>query len=171
MKANQMYSVKFKLGKVTKVPDKYASFDFSMQTIKPSFKVTSDGLRSNGIKNKMSLSGSIETADIEKGSEVEKLLTATQNGKALKINWQHNDATKTHNFIMDNIERSKSVSNINLQWNGGPMNMEAKGENAVAVPSLGDFKVLNVAAINEAQQYASVQFSDAIAVGQDLNGL
>jgi alpha-2-macroglobulin len=171
LKTNQLYSVKFKLGKVTKVPDKYASFGFSMQTIKPSFKVTNDGLRSNGIKNKMSLNGTIETADIEKGSEVEKLLSATQNGKGLKLNWQHNDATKTHHFILDNIDRSNSVSNINLQWNGSPMNMDVKGENAVAVPSLGDFKVLNVAAINEAQQYASVQFSDAIAVGQDLTGL
>ncbi len=171
LKTNQLYTVKFKLGKVTKVPDKYASFGFSMQTIKPSFKVTNDGLRSNGIKNKMSLNGTIETADIEKGSEVEKLLTATQNSKALKINWQHNDATKMHHFILDNIERNNSVSNINLQWNGSPVNMDVKGENAVAVPSLGDFKVLNVAAINEAQQYASVQFSDAIAVGQDLTGL
>ena len=171
LKTNQLYTVKFKLGKVTKVPDKYASFGFSMQTIKPSFKVTNDGLRSNGIKNKMSLNGTIETADIEKGSEVEKLLTATQNSKALKINWQHNDATKMHHFILDNIERNNSVGNINLQWNGSLVNMDVKGENAVAVPSLGDFKVLNVAAINEAQQYASVQFSDAIAVGQDLTGL
>ncbi len=171
LKTDQQYTVKFKLHKVTKVPDKFSNFSFSMQTVKPAFKVTDNGLRSNGIKNKMTLSGLIETADIEKGSEIEKLLTASQNSKVLKIIWQHNDAAKAHFYTIDNIDREKLVSNINLRWNGSPMSMDVKGENVVAVPSIGDFKVLNVAAINEAQQYASVQFSDAIAVGQDLTGL
>jgi alpha-2-macroglobulin len=171
LKPNQLYQAKFKLGKVTKVPDKYDDFKFSLQTIKPSFKISDDGLRSGGVKNKMSFSGILETADVEKGTEIEKLLTATQNSKALKINWQHNDATKTHTYTIDNIERDKSVSNIDFKWDGKPMSMEVKGENRVAVPAVGDFKVLNVDAINDAQQYASVQFSDAIAVGQDLTGL
>ncbi len=171
LKPNQLYQVKFKLGKVTKVADKYDEFKFSMQTVKPSFKISDDGLRSGGVKNKMSFSGTLETADVEKGAVLEKLLSATQSGKALKINWQHNDATKTHTYTIDNIDREKSVSNIDFKWDGNPMNMEVKGKNRVAVPAVGDFKVLNVAAINDAQQYASVQFSDAIAVGQDLNGL
>ncbi len=171
LKPNQLYQAKFKLGKVTKVPDKYDEFKFSMQTVKPSFKISDDGLRSGGVKNKMSFSGTLETADVEKGTEVEKLLSATQNGKALKINWQHNDATKTHTYTIDNIDKASSVSNIDFKWDGNPMSMEVKGENRVAIPAMGDFKVLNVAAINDAQQYASVQFSDAIAVGQDLTGL
>ncbi len=168
---NQLYQVNFNLGKVTKVPKKYEDFKFSMQTVKPSFKITDDGLRSNGIKSKMALSGDIETADVEKSTDVEKLLTASQNNTALKINWQHNDATKIHHFIIDNIERSKSTSNINLNWNGAPMNIDLIGQNALAVPAIGDFKVLDVSAINDAQQYASVQFSDPIAIGQDLTGL
>nr|MBP6022451.1 hypothetical protein [Ferruginibacter sp.] len=171
LKTNQLYTVKFKLGKVTKVPEKYDNFKFSMQTVKPSFKISENGLRSNGVKNKMSFSGQIETADVEKGTEIEKLLTATQNGKALKINWQANEATKTYGFVLDNIERGKNASNIDLRWNGKPAGMEVTGEKSVAVPSIGDFKVLNVVAVNEAQQYASVQFSDPIAVGQDLTGM
>jgi hypothetical protein len=119
----------------------------------------------------MSFSGDLETADIEDGKQVEKLLTVSQNNTALKINWQHNDVTKTHHYTIDNIDRLKSVSNIDLRWDGNPMNMDVKGERSVAVPATGDFKVMDVVAMNEAQQYASVQFSDMIAVGQDLNGL
>jgi alpha-2-macroglobulin len=171
LKTNQLYTVKFKLGKVTKVPEKYDNFKFSMQTVKPSFKISENGLRSSGVKNKMSFSGQIETADVEKGTEIEKLLTATQNGKAVKINWQANEATKTYGFVLDNIERGKNVSNIDLRWDGKPAGMEVNGEKSVAVPAIGDFKVLNVVAVNEAQQYASVQFSDPIAVGQDLTGM
>ncbi len=171
LKTNQLYTAKFKLGKVTKVPEKYDNFKFSMQTVKPSFKISDNGLRSSGVKNKMSFSGDIETADVEKSTDVEKLLTATQNGKALKINWQANEATKTYGFIIDNIDRGKNVSNIDMRWDGKPVSMEISGEKSVAVPAVGDFKVLNVVAVNEAQQYASVQFSDPIAVGQDLTGM
>lgn len=119
----------------------------------------------------MSLTGILETADIEDGKEVEKLLSSTQNGKALKISWQHNDAAKTHRYTIENIDRLKSATNLDLNWDGKSMSMDVKGDASLAVPAEGDFKVLNVVAINEAQQYASVQFSDAIAVGQDLNGL
>ena len=171
LQAGKLYTVKFKLGEVIKVPEKYADFKFSMQTVKPSFKITDNGLRSNGIKNKMSFSGEIETADIEKGTESEKLLSATQNNKPLKISWQHNDATKTHGYTIDNIERINGVSNLYLKWDGKPMSMEVTGEKAVAVPATGDFKVLNVVAVFDAQQYVSVQFSDPIAIGQDLTGL
>ena len=171
LKQDQLYEVSFKLGKVTKVPDKYSNFKFSMKTIKPSFKISDDGLRSSGTKNKMSFSGDLETADVEEGAQLEKLLSATQNSKSLKINWQHNDAVKTHHFIIDNIDRGSSVSNIELHWDGAPMNMEVKGEKAVAIPAAGDFKILEVVAVNEAQQYASVRFSDPVAVGQDLTGL
>ncbi|HMK03082.1 MAG TPA: MG2 domain-containing protein, partial [Ferruginibacter sp.] len=171
LKSDQLYEVSFKLGKVTKVPDKFSGFKFSIKTVKPSFKISDDGLRSSGTKNKMSFSGNIETADVENGTQIEKLLTITQNNKPLKITWQHNDATKTHRYSIENIERLKSVSNMIVLWDGKPMHIELKGENTVAVPAVGDFKVLEVVAMNEAQQYASVQFSDMIAIGQDLNGL
>ena len=171
LKPDQLYAVNFKLGKVTKTTEPFADFRFNVKTIKPSFKVTQEGLRSNGIKNKMSLGGELETADIEDGKLVEKLLSAVYNGKALKINWQHNDAAKTHRFTIDNIDRQKSAANVELRWNGKPMNMDVEGETDVTVPAEGDFKVLDVVAIYDAQQYASVQFSDAIAVGQDLTGL
>ena len=171
LKPNQLYQVAFKLGKVTKVPKKYADFRFSMQTVKPSFKIADEGVRSAATKNKMSLTGDLETADIETGTDIEKLLTASQNNKPLKINWQHNDAAKMHNFTVEAIDRAGNAGSVNLNWDGKPMGIDLKGTKEISVPAAGDFKVLNVMAMSEAQQYASVQFSDPIAVGQDLNGL
>ena len=168
---DKVYEVNFKLANVTKVPGKFSTLRFNLKTVKPSFKVTDNGLRSAGIKNKMSLSGELETADVEKGKDIEQLLTATLSSQTLKINWQHNDAAKSHIYTIENIERGSSEKKLLLSWNGSPLNMEVKGETSIAVPAAGDFKVLNVAAMNEAQQYASVQFSDPIAVGQDLTGL
>jgi alpha-2-macroglobulin len=171
LQPGQQYNIVFKLGKVMKVPEKYRSFKFSTQVVKPSFKISDEGLRSTGTKNAMQLNGVIETADVESGTALEKLLTATQNGRVLKINWQHNDATKLHSYTIAGIERGKNATNIDVRWNGDAMNMNVKGDKAIAVPAIGDFKVLNVTAVNDEQQYASVQFSDPVAVGQDLTGL
>ncbi|MBS1744293.1 MAG: hypothetical protein JST81_14790 [Bacteroidetes bacterium] len=168
---DQLYQVSFKLGEVTKVPAAFKTLRFTVQTIKPAFKVSQQGLRSNGDKNKMFLNGELLTADAEDGATVEKLLTATQNNNGYKITWQHTDGNKTHSFTINDINRSENTSTLTLQWDGASLKSVNKGQIDIAVPAIGDFKVLNVVAVNDAQQYASVQFSDPIAVGQDLNGL
>lgn len=87
----------------------------------------------------MSLGNELETADIENGKEVEKLLTASQNNNSLKISWQHNDANKTHRYTIENIDPLKSASNVDMRWDGKPMNIDTKGDETIAVPAAGDF--------------------------------
>ena len=171
LKPDQLYEVSFSLGKVTKTIPKFRELKFNLKTVKPAFSVSNYGLRSTGTKNKMMLTGNLETADIELGKSVEQLLVATKNNKSLAIKWQHNDAAKMHTYSIDDIEKLGNSSNVNIAWNGKPMNMDVTGEKLISVPAAGEFIVLNVMAMNEAQQYASVQFSDPIAVGQDLTGL
>lgn len=171
LKSDQLYQVSFKLGKVTKVPEKYKEFRYSLHTVKPSFKVTDFGLRSSNDKTKMTLSGVIETADVEQGAAVEKILAASQNGATLTIQWQHNDGAKTHNFTISNITRGSNASKLIINSNGAPAGMDTKDNRSLDVPAAGDFKVLQVMAMNDAEQYASVQFSDPLAIGQDLTGL
>ncbi len=168
---DKLYKVTFQLGKVTQVPSKYQEFTFNIQTVKPSFKVYDFGLRSSGQKDKMALIGEIETADAEDGASVEKLLTATENNKALQISWQHNGVDKTHNFTVKDIVRGSAAQQLQLNWNGKPLNIDITGSKALEVPAIGDFKVMTVMAMNDAEQYASIQFSDPIALGQELTGL
>ncbi len=171
LETGKQYDIHFKLGKVAKVPVKFQELKFSIQTITPSFKVTEFGLRSSGTKASMTLSGEVETADLEKAAEVEKLLQASQGTGQLKIAWEHNDAAKTHRYTVADIQRLPTASTLLLQWDGKPMQIKVKGGRELNVPAQGEFKVLSVAAINDAQQYASVQFSDPIDNGQDLTGL
>ena len=169
--SDKLYQVTFQLGKVTHVPSKYEEFNFNIETIKPAFTVTDFGLRSNGEKDKMILLGEIETADIEDNALVEKLLTAAENNKALQINWQHNGAAKTHNFTVTSIQRGNAAQQMQLSWNGKPLNIDNSNSKTIEVPAVGDFKVLNIMAMNDAEQYASIQFSDPVATGQELTGL
>ena len=168
---DKLYEVNFKLGKVIHVPSKYEEFKFNIQTVKPSFTVTDFGLRSNGQKDKMILLGEIETADIEASAQVEKLLTASENNKALQISWQHNGVAKTHNFTVNGIDRGSNALQLQLSWNGKPLDIDITNSKTIEVPAAGDFKVMNVMAMNDAEQYASIQFSDPVAVGQELTGL
>jgi alpha-2-macroglobulin len=172
LEADKLYRVNFNLGKVTKVPSKFDELKFNFKTTTPSFKVTNDGLRSDGTKTKMTLNGTLATADAEDGKQIENILTALQNDKNCKITWQHSNAGKTHAYTVTGIERNKNMeTSLLLKWNGKPMSMEVAGSQNMYVPAVGTFKVLNVTPINDAQQYASVQFSEPIAIGQDLTGL
>ncbi len=170
MKPDQLYEVDFKLGKVTDVPSKFKVMKFNLQTVKPSFKVNNSGLRSDGSKDKMFLNGEINTADLEDGKQIEKVLTVSQNSKTYPIVWQH-AAGKTHAFTINGITRTGNATPLMIQWNGKPMNIDVSGNDEITVPAAGDFKVLEVMPVNDAQQYASVQFTDPIAIGQDLTGL
>ncbi len=168
---DKLYEVNFNLGKVLHVPPKYEEFRFNVQTVKPSFTVTDFGLRSDSQKDRMTLGGEIETADIEDPTKVEKLVTATENNNALQIVWQHNGSAKTHNFTVKDILRGNKASKVTISWNGKPLNIEITGSKSLEVPAIGDFKVIDVMAMNDAEQYASIQFSDPVAVGQELTGL
>jgi hypothetical protein len=72
LEPDKLYEVRFRLGKVTQVPEKFSELVFNFQTIQPAFKVTNEGLRSDGTKDKMFLEGNVSTADEEYGSVVEK---------------------------------------------------------------------------------------------------
>jgi uncharacterized protein YfaS (alpha-2-macroglobulin family) len=133
--------------------------------------VSNDGLRSSGSKDKMYLDGTLSTADAEDPALVEKLLAASQYAATYKINWQHLDGNKIHQFNIAGISRFNSENTLQLKWDGSPLKISNKGQQELIVPAVGDFKILNVLAVNDAQQYASVQFSDPIAIDQDLTGL
>ncbi|MBC7867983.1 MAG: hypothetical protein H7X88_10675, partial [Gloeobacteraceae cyanobacterium ES-bin-316] len=63
LEPDQLYEVNFKLGKVTEVPEKMEELIFNFQTTKPAFKVSNDGLRSSGTKDKMFVDGTLTMAD------------------------------------------------------------------------------------------------------------
>lgn len=171
MEPDKMYQVSFELGKVAKVPEKYKTMKFSIQTIAPAFQVKQFGLRSTGTKEGMKLTGQIETADTEDSTTIEKILRAQLDGAPQKINWEHQPDARKSMFSIDQITRGAKAKKLDLRWDGSNADLIGQGTESLEVPAVGDFKVLQVQAVNEAQQYASVQFSDPIQAVQDLTGL
>jgi uncharacterized protein YfaS (alpha-2-macroglobulin family) len=170
LKPDQLYEVEFSLGKVMNVPSKFKKFKYNIQTIQPAFQVQEHGLKANN-KEWMSLSGEIVTADVEESAKVEKMLSASLNGSKQTIKWQHNEANRTHGFIVENLKRTTSAGSLTLSWDGDALNINKKDKKEIAIPAIGDFKVMDVRVVQEEEQYALVQFSDPIMIGQLMEGL
>lgn len=170
LKPDEMYEVHFDLAKVMEVPANYKDFLFNVQIIKPAFEVSENGLRALN-KTDMSFSGQLITADVEESAKVEKLLQASVNGSAATIVWQHNDANKTHGFVINPVKRTGNAGTLQLSWNGEALGSKQQETKEISIPAIGDFKVLSVRPVQEDEQYALVQFSDPITVGQSLDGL
>ncbi len=167
------YAASFKLGKVIEVDEAYKSFSFDFQVMQPDFTVTFAGLRTatNLSLDKMKLSGCIQTADDESDAAIEKVIVADYPSSS-KITWQHNPVTRIHNFTINNLARATGASTpLTINWNGESLNVDKQGSENFVVPAQSDFRVLAVRAVQNNDQYAEVQFSDAIKVGQDLSGL
>lgn len=173
LEANKSYTAEFKLGKVTTVPDNFKEFKFAFQTVKPDFTVTFTGLQTatNTSIDKMKLGGIIQTADSEDPAAIEKIIT-TNFASAVSISWQHNPIAKTHQFTITQLTREKDkVNPLTVSWDGSILNIEKKGSQEFEIPAIGDFKVLDVRAVQDNDQYVLIQFSDAIKTDQELNGL
>ncbi|MCC8425558.1 alpha-2-macroglobulin [Mucilaginibacter sp. UR6-11] len=170
---DKAYTATFKLGKVIAVTDHFDKFQFGFQTMAPDFTVIFNGLQTSPRTSldKMKLEGVVQTADAEKNELVEKLISVNYPSDT-HISWQHNTYNHTHIFTVDKITRATNATTpLGITWDGSPLNVNKKGNKSYNIPATGDFRVLDIRAVQDQEQYVLVQFSDAIMVGQELNGL
>ncbi len=167
------YEADFNLGKVTKVDAEFEHFVFDFKTIKPDFTVEFKSIQTatSTSLDKMKITGEVQTADNEDPAEVEKLIS-THFGSPVKLTWQHHPATNTHEFVINNIPRPQSMPDqLDVNWDGGPLNIDKNGSQPFEIPAVGDFKLLDVTAVQDQEQYILYQFSNPLKVGQELSGL
>lgn len=172
--SDQSYDVDFDLGKlVTNVPENLQHMKFSFRTMKQTMSYSLEGTKTIDKKSLkwQQLRGTIVTADAGDNNALEQVLTAKQNGKNLTIEWEHLADHVTHRFVVDSISRSDKAGNFTIEVNGKPIGVDFNETKTIDVPSLKDFKVLEMRVEQGQEQCVVVQFSDPIMVKQDLNGL
>ncbi|HEV7608850.1 MAG TPA: MG2 domain-containing protein [Steroidobacteraceae bacterium] len=153
------------------VPASIAPFEFSLTTLGVNFNVDTYGLDVESGRNElMNLRGSILTADAENRERVEKVLTATLNGKPVPIAWTAGE--NEHHFVIGNITRTRQEQELVVRWDGTPLGVKNAGEETTRIPALDEFAVTqaNARQVND-QRQIQVHFSDAIDARQDLKGL
>ncbi|SHE60758.1 alpha-2-macroglobulin family protein [Pedobacter caeni] len=166
------YEATFNLNKVTETEKGLEEFEFNFRVINPGMSLSQNGLvsQNNTSLDYMKLSGEVLTSDQEDPKQIEKSLKIDF-PQALKVKWQHNPAKNISSFSIDSIKKTKSDNPLKLIWSGDAINAPGKGEEVLEVPAQGVFKILNMKAIQDLEDFALVQFSEPVNVTQDLNGL
>ncbi|MGB3180007.1 MAG: MG2 domain-containing protein [Cyclobacteriaceae bacterium] len=154
------------------VEDKEEDFIFYFQVMPQSLSLSVTGIEPYQPKDlrKQKLLGSIITADVAESKQVEKLLSATQNGDRKKIEWQH-AADNMHHFVVQDIVRAEETGKVILTYNGNAIGTKENGTQEVEIPSLKDFKLLSANLVQQPTQHISLRFSDPLNENQDLRGL
>jgi alpha-2-macroglobulin len=173
-KSGQSYLANVNLKKLFKgVPKDAELFEFDFHCRSLYFDVAIDGMQpENGSDaTRQELVGELITSDATGDKNLEKTLTAKQNGTALTINWTHADDGQHHAFAIKGVTRSNSDSKVDLDWSGSVIDADASGSKEVTIPAIGTFAPMGMRLVQDATQYIKVSFSDPLSTTQDLKGL
>ena len=111
------------------------------------------------------------SADVIDDEKAEKIVTAIQSGKNLRVKWEFHKDGKTHGFVIDSIQRMEKADSVIVKWDGSVIDVDDKGEKVYKIPALGDFTVLETDVVQQPDQYVMIRFSDPIDTKQNLEGL
>jgi hypothetical protein len=155
---------------LTGVPADAKPFEFLVKTLGVAFDVKPYGLEVQHDRNElMVLRGAILTSDTEDRERIEKILTATLDGKPLPIVWTAGE--HEHAFSVIDIVRKSEEQEVVLRWDGGPLGVENTGSKEWRIPVLDEFAVTQTEAVQvNDQRQIQVRFSDSLDARQDLKG-
>jgi hypothetical protein len=171
--AGKQYQVKFKLGNLLRLDKELSVFEFGFQVMKQNFELeftTLEAYDPNDLKNQK-LKGAMYSYDYADATLLEESVEAFQNGKELHLSWSHSDNGKIHDFTIDSLVRSEQKGEVQVQWNMKNLGVDQKETSSFAIPSLNEFKVLDVKTHQGEKIYVEVSFSDPLNESQDLNGM
>ncbi|MEN6310994.1 MAG: hypothetical protein ABFD80_05600, partial [Acidobacteriota bacterium] len=173
LKPGQEYKAVLRAGKILKLPKAFDLFHFKFAVIHPEMEVQVLGLFSEdaGRPTIQVLNGQLNTSDREEPALVEKIIEADQRGKKLAIEWSHSMDGLNHYFKVKDVERTDSLSEVRVSWDGAPIRVDTRGSRSIDAPALGEFQFLSAEAVLAETRHVLLRFSDTLARGQNLQGL
>lgn len=171
LKSGKAYEAKFDLSKIQKVPEEFKLLTFGFNVINQNMFVAFDGLKSTEDRAIQTLFGTVRTSDIADASNLQACLTAEQNGKKLKLVWEHLESGKTHKYTVKGVKRAEKEGTVTLKWNGDKIGAEIEDTKDVRIPPIGEFTLVQVKTFSVPGVYFSLQFSDKLDPNQDLEGM
>ncbi len=173
MPQDQLYTVEVALSKLMTVPDSLKTLKFQFRTMKQvlGLQVENHTAISHNNLAREFIIGNLFTADEADDAQVEKILTATQDGQTLPVSWTHDRKRNEHLFRIDSVKRAQGASKVKLSWDGSAVDSESDGDTVVEIPALGDFRMTTIRNITGDQPCIEVQFSDPLDADRNIDGL
>jgi uncharacterized protein YfaS (alpha-2-macroglobulin family) len=168
LKSDQVYQVTFHVSNlIEEAKGDNKTFKFSISTIKPSFITNIDDLRlqDDEVADVYVLIGQVSAADYVDDAKIEEVLNASFEGNNLKIDWEHFQAEKKHQFSIKDITPTDHPSQIILQWDGKPIDYDYKNVDTVKVAAKGVFEILGIKT-NTKEHYILCTFSEPLNTRQ-----
>jgi len=173
MKQGASYVVTVALDQLLDVPEKFGTMKFQIKIISQSFHVGDLALKAYDYEaNKgQYLTGTIYTADYSENKEVESVVTVKEQNRTLPLLWEHDASGTKHIFTADSLVRGDQPRELTISWNGKSLGEDKEGQEKIELPAIGDFKLVNLQAVQQPEQILVLRFSDPLLPGQDLSGL
>ncbi len=171
IKHNTQYQVKFNIGKLTEMPAGMNTFSFPMEAERQAWDLEVSP-PTNTSMEKVVYKGTVKYGVCEPDKLVlERSLTALQEGKSLRIGWDHNGKnSRQSDFTIYDVERKDITGKVNLTLSMDALNVDDKGEMQLVVPSKSDFSFHAFKLIDD-DKSLELYFTDPLEPNQDLSGL
>ena len=173
LRQNTQYTVSFHLGKLTEVPKNLEDFNFSFTTFGQQIDLHVEDLSSISPKDLtwQRVVVGVFTSDDANGQDLEGSVKAVQDGRPLKMTWEHEPNGTLHRAVADSVLRGTKASAVEFTWDAGHIGGQGSGSQVFQVPAVGDFSLISSSANSEGDQNATLLFSDPLDPAQDMSGL
>ncbi len=173
LKQATTYNVTFHLGKLMEVTHELRDFKFGITTYEQNIDLKVTDLQSLSPTDLtwQRVVVSIFTSDDATGQDLAGSVTATQDGRSLKMTWEHEPGGTLHRAVADSVLRGGKASSVEFRWNAKKIGGTTEGSTTFTVPAIGDLSLISSETSTEGDQYATLLFSDPLDATQDLSGL
>ncbi len=173
LESGETYSARFNLGEVMKVKKELSVFEFSFAIVQQAWTVSDEGYQTHNENDLVwnRIKGTVNTADYIDNEIINKYFSAHQENKKLKLVWESGDDRRTFHFRIDSVQRKEEAGKVIIAWDASPDFKDIQGKYEVEIPSLSDYKVLDVKVVQQPEQYMQIMLSDPVKKNQNFEGL
>ncbi|MBP9079856.1 MAG: hypothetical protein KBF80_06370 [Flavobacteriales bacterium] len=173
LRQGQVYQVTFRLGRLVDVPKELAEFKFGFSTVEQAIEVQVSDLQPHSPADLQwqRVVVSVFTSDDANGPDLAGSVAATQEGRNLKLSWEHEPGGTLHRAVADSVRRGSTASLVEFKWDARKIGGKDQGTLTFEVPAIGAFGLVRTETFTDGEQYATLLFSDPLDPAQDLDGL
>lgn len=173
LKQNTTYTVVFQLGLVAQVPEDLHEFRFGLTTYRQGINARMDDMRSISLTDLawQQVVIGVSTSDRAASDELEDCFSATQEGRPLRMQWEHEPDGRYHRFTVDSVKRGELASRVILEWDATAIDSDDADSLHVIISSINDLRLISASTTSGAEPSAILLFSDPLSAEQDITGL
>jgi uncharacterized protein YfaS (alpha-2-macroglobulin family) len=112
--------------------------------------------------------GSLQTADAAGDDVVERMLSATVDGKKVPVEWTH--LPTIHSFRVTGIVKKAAAQRLKVAVDGASIGADFRRDIEEEVPAKTAFSVLSARVVDAPERCIEVSFSDPLLASQDFRG-